>query len=274
MYSTFTPLPRRFSPCLTPSRYVFQRLVRAGIIPYMQFIHPDWPAPPNVHSIVTTRMGGVSQPPFNGFNLAGHVGDTPEAVAANRALLRKHCPAEPKWLNQVHGKAVAVADRLDSPVEADASVAFESTTVCAVLTADCLPVLFCDRKGTRVAAAHAGWRGLAAGVLEASIDAMQCEPGDILAWMGPAIGPKAFEVGDEVREVFINDLPESKAAFLPAQPGKWLADIYQLARLRMKRAGVSNVYGDGFCTYTDSNRFYSFRREGKTGRMATLIWRD
>ncbi|NWG38775.1 MAG: peptidoglycan editing factor PgeF [Hydrogenophilaceae bacterium] len=240
----------------------------------MQFIHPAWPAPFNVHSMVTTRMGGISQPPFDSFNLAGHVGDVPEFVAANRALLRKHCPAEPMWLNQVHGNIVALADDIDSLVDADASVSFKPGTVCVVLTADCLPVLFCDRKGTRVAAAHAGWRGLAAGVLEASINAMQCEPCDILAWMGPAIGQKAFEVGDDVRDVFIRDLAESEAAFLPAQPGKWVADIYQLARLRMKRAGVVNVYGDGFCTYTDSKRFFSFRREGKTGRMATLIWRD
>jgi hypothetical protein len=240
----------------------------------MQFIHPAWPAPFNVHSMVTTRMGGISQPPFDSFNLAGHVGDVPEFVAANRALLRKHCPAEPMWLNQVHGNIVALADDIDSLVDADASVSFKPGTVCVVLTADCLPVLFCDRKGTRVAAAHAGWRGLAAGVLEASINAMQCEPCDILAWMGPAIGQTAFEVGDDVRDVFISDLAESEAAFLPAQPGKWVADIYQLARLRMKRAGVVNVYGDGFCTYTDSKRFFSFRREGKTGRMATLIWRD
>lgn len=239
----------------------------------MQILDPDWPAPPNIRSIVTTRMGGVSSPPYDSFNLGSHVGDTSEAVAANRATLRLHCPSEPKWLNQIHGKLVAQADSLVSPKEADASVAFESGTVCAVLTADCLPVLFCDRLGTRVAAAHAGWRGLATGVLEASVASMQCETENILAWLGPAIGPQAFEVGDEVRDVFLRDLPEAEAAFVPAQPGKWLADIYLLARLRLVRAGVTAVHGGGLCTYSDRERFYSFRRDGTTGRMASLIWK-
>jgi YfiH family protein len=239
----------------------------------MEILDPDWPAPSNIRALVTTRIGGVSQPPYDSFNLASHVGDTPEAVAANRAMLRLHCPSEPKWLSQVHGNAVARADAIVSPVEADASVAFESGTVCAVLTADCLPVLFCNRPGSRVAAAHAGWRGLAAGVLEASVAAMQCKAGDILAWLGPAIGPQAFEVGDEVREVFVRDLPEAEAAFVPGQSGKWLADIYRLARLRLARAGVVDVYGGGLCTYTDHELFYSYRRDGNTGRMASLIWR-
>lgn len=239
----------------------------------MQILHPDWPAPSNIRSLVTTRIGGASQPPYDSFNLGSHVGDTPEAVAANRATLRLHCPSEPKWLYQVHGKAVAQADSLVSPMEADASVAFESGTVCAVLTADCLPVLFCDRRGTRVAAAHAGWRGLAAGVLDASVLAMQCEPSEVLAWLGPAIGPHAFEVGDEVRDVFLSDLPEAEPAFVQGQSGKWLADIYLLARLRLMRAGVTAVHGGGFCTYSDRERFYSYRRDGVTGRMASLIWK-
>lgn len=239
----------------------------------MEILDPDWPAPSNIRALVTTRIGGVSQSPYDSFNLASHVGDTPEAVAANRAMLRMHCPSEPKWLSQVHGIAVARADAIVSPVEADASVAFESGTVCAVLTADCLPVLFCNRPGSCVAAAHAGWRGLAAGVLEASVAAMQCKAGDILAWLGPAIGPQAFEVGDEVREVFVRDLPEAEAAFVPGQSGKWLADIYRLARLRLARAGVLDVYGGGLCTYTDQEFFYSYRRDGTTGRMASLIWR-
>lgn len=239
----------------------------------MQILDPDWPAPPNIRSLVTTRMGGVSSPPYDSFNLGSHVGDTSEAVAANRATLRLHCPSEPKWLNQVHGKAVARADNLVAPMDADASVAFESGTVCAVLTADCLPVLFCDRLGTRVAAAHAGWRGLAAGVLEASVASMQCEMENILAWLGPAIGPQAFEVGDEVRDVFLRDLPETEAAFVQEQPGKWLADIYLLARLRLLRAGVTAVHGGGLCTYSDRERFYSYRRDGTTGRMASLIWK-
>ncbi len=238
----------------------------------MQFIEPDWPAPGNVHALATTRTGGVSLPPYDSFNLGDHVGDDPSAVARNRALLHAFLPSEPRWLKQVHGTAVAAADKLESPVEADASVAFESGAVCAVLTADCLPVLFCDRQGTRVAAAHAGWRGLAAGVLEASVAAMQCDPADILAWLGPAIGPQAFEVGEEVREAFVRDLPGTVTAFVPGQPGKWLADIYELARLRLARAGVSRVFGGGYCTYTDAERFYSYRRDKTTGRMAALIW--
>jgi hypothetical protein len=238
----------------------------------MQFLKPDWPVPASVHTLATTRAGGVSPPPYEGLNLADHVGDDVAAVARNRALLRAMLPAEPKWLKQVHGAIVARADEMDTPVEADASVAFDPGVVCAVLTADCLPVLFCDRAGTRVAAAHAGWRGLAAGVLEASVAAMQCSPAEILAWLGPAIGPQAFEVGEEVREAFVRDLPAASAAFVPGQPGKWLADIYALARLRLARAGVNAVYGGGLCTYTDAARFYSFRRDKTTGRMASLIW--
>lgn len=239
----------------------------------MYFIHPDWPAPAHVHALVTTRIGGVSQPPYDSFNLASHVGDAAETVAANRERLRAYCPSAPKWLNQVHGRAVARADGLDGLVEADASVAFEAGTVCAVLTADCLPVLFCDRQGTRVAAAHAGWRGLAAGVLEATVEAMRCQAGEVLAWLGPAIGPQAFEVGEEVREVFVRDLAASAAAFVCEQPGKWKADLYALARLRLERSGVTSVYGGGECTFTDRARFYSYRRDGTTGRMAALIWR-
>ncbi len=238
----------------------------------MQTIKPDWPAPAKVHALVTTRAGGVSLPPYDSLNLGDHVGDEPAAVAENRRRLRALLPAEPAWLKQVHGTTVALADGLAQPVEADAAAAFESGTVCAVLTADCLPVLFCDRRGSRVAAAHAGWRGLAAGVLEASVAALDCEPAEILAWLGPAIGPQAFEVGEEVREAFVRDLPAATAAFLPGQPGKWLADIYQLARLRLARAGVSQVYGGGLCTHADAERFYSYRRDKATGRMATLIW--
>lgn len=239
----------------------------------MKFIFPDWPAPSSIQALVSTRTGGVSQHPYESFNLADHVGDQPEAVAANRAILRQHCPAEPKWLRQVHGNAVAQADELHSPVEADASVAFRSATVCAVLTADCLPVLFCDRAGSCVAAAHAGWRGLAAGVLEACVAAMPCKPDDILAWLGPAIGPEAFEVGGEVREVFVRDLPDAASAFRPSRSGKWLANIYALARLRLAQRGVTAVYGGGECTFTDHGRFYSYRRDGATGRMASLIWK-
>lgn len=236
------------------------------------FILPDWPAPPNIHACVTTREGGVSQPPYDGFNLGDHVGDDAVAVMANRAKLRAYCSAEPKWLRQVHGVAVARADTMRNIEEADASVAFQASTVCVVLTADCLPVLFCDRAGTVVAAAHAGWRGLAAGVLEETLKAMCTDPNEILAWMGPAIGAQAFEVGDEVRTAFVSDLPSTSQAFKPGLPGKWFADIYLLARLRLARAGVSRVYGGGLCTYTDAASFYSFRRNPVTGRMASLIW--
>lgn len=236
------------------------------------FLFPDWPAPANVYARVTTRAGGASLPPYDGFNLGDHVGDDPAAVAANRAELRTFCPADPKWLKQVHGVAVACADTMQATEAADASVAFQPNTVSVVLTADCLPVLFCNRAGTVVAAAHAGWRGLAAGVLEATLKAMRTNPDEILAWMGPAIGAQAFEVGDEVRTVFVRDLPGASQAFKPGLPGKWFADIYLLARLRLARAGVNQVYGGGLCTYTDAARFYSFRRNPVTGRMASLIW--
>ena len=242
----------------------------------MQFIQPDWPAPAVIRALVTTRAGGVSQPPYDSLNLGDHVGDDPAAVALNRQRLRAFLPAEPKWLKQVHGTTVARADKLTDAAEADAAVSFTPGTVCTVLTADCLPVLFCDRQGTRVAVAHAGWRGLAAGVLEASVAAMQCPPGDVLAWLGPAIGPQAFEVGKEVREVFVNQNPEDAVAFRPhasrLTPNHFLADIYELARLRLVRAGVRDVYGGGLCTYTDAGRFYSYRRDKTTGRMASLIW--
>lgn len=238
----------------------------------MQFIKPDWPAPAGVHALVTTRTGGASLPPFDSLNLGDHVGDDPAAVALNRQRLRAFLPAEPCWLKQVHGTAVAQADGLRDAIEADASVAFAPGTVCAVLTADCLPVLFCDRQGSRVAAAHAGWRGLAAGVLEASVAALQCESADIMAWLGPAIGPQAFEVGEEVREAFVHDLPATASAFVPGPPGKWFADIYELARLRLARAGVGSVHGGGLCTYADAARFYSYRRDRTTGRMAALVW--
>lgn len=238
----------------------------------MQLIKPDWPAPASVHALVTTRTGGVSLPPFDSLNLGDHVGDDPAAVALNRQRLRGFLPAEPCWLRQVHGTVVAPADGQRDTLEADASVAFGPGVVCAVLTADCLPVLFCDRQGSRVVAAHAGWRGLAAGILESSVAAMRCDPADVMAWLGPAIGPKAFEVGEEVREAFVQDLPAAAAAFLPGLPGKWLADIYELARQKLVRAGVEAVYGGGLCTYTDAERFYSYRRDRTTGRMAALVW--
>ncbi len=237
----------------------------------MSLILPDWPAPARVKSLMTTRAGGVSHAPWASLNLGDHVGDDPAHVAANRARLHRHLPAEPGWLAQVHSARVVELGREPNP-EADASFTRTPGQVCAVLTADCLPVLFCDRAGSVVAAAHAGWRGLANGVLEATVAAMQVPPGDILAWMGAAIGPQAFEVGDEVREAFIAQHAEAAAAFVPHAPGKWLADIYRLARIRLDHAGVQAIYGGGRCTFSESETFYSYRRDGVTGRMASVIW--
>lgn len=232
---------------------------------------PDWPAPARVKSLMTTRAGGTSQPPWDSFNLGDHVGDDPAHVAANRARLRQQLPAEPGWLRQVHSARVVEAGREANP-EADAAFTHEPGQVCAVLTADCLPVLFCDRAGSVVAAAHAGWRGLAGGVLESTVAAMQVPPGDILAWMGAAIGPQAFEVGDEVRTAFVAQHPAAAAAFAVHTPGKWLADIYLLARIRLAHAGVPAVYGGGRCTFGEADTFFSYRRNGVTGRMASLVW--
>jgi len=235
-------------------------------------ILPDWPAPPRVKSRMTTREGGVSGASWASLNLGDHVGDDPAHVAANRARLRQQLPAEPGWLKQIHSARV-VELGLDTNREADAAFTRQAEQVCAVLTADCLPVLFCDRAGSVVAAAHAGWRGLAGGVLEATVAAMQVPPGGILAWMGAAIGPQAFEVGDEVRQAFVAQHAEASEAFVPlTMPGKWLADIYQLARIRLKHVGVNAIYGGGRCTFTEGDSFFSYRRDGITGRMASLIW--
>ncbi|MFM5819645.1 peptidoglycan editing factor PgeF [Aeromonas sanarellii] len=242
----------------------------------MNWIEPDWPAPGNVRALSTTRNGGLSEGVFAGLNLGGHVGDEPARVEANRTLLQQAAgiPGPLNWLNQVHGTAVhPVSREYGGAPEADAACAREAGLACIVMTADCLPVLFCDRAGTVVAAAHAGWRGLQGGVLEESIAAMGCEPGVILAWLGPAIGPTAFEVGGEVRDAFMAEQAEAAAAFVPSSSeGKWLAHIYQLARLRLARAGVTAVYGGEHCTFSDSERFYSYRRDGQTGRMASIVW--
>lgn len=246
----------------------------------MKTIQPDWPAPARVRALSTTRDGGVSQGVFDGLNLGAHVGDEPARVEDNRARLQLAAgiPEPLNWLNQVHGIAVhRVSKRYESAPDADAACAHEAGLACIVMTADCLPVLFCDRAGTVVAAAHAGWRGLLGneegGVLEASIRTMGCEPGEILAWLGPAIGPAAFEVGSEVRDAFMAVQGEAAAAFVPSSnEGKWLADIYQLARLRLARAGVTAIYGGEHCTFSEAERFYSYRRDGQTGRMASIIW--
>ena len=236
------------------------------------WIVPDWDAPTSVKSLITTRHGGVSLPPFDSLNLGDHVNDNPHAVAQNRTILRQLLPSEPLWLKQVHGTGVANADNATENPEADASVAHARNSVCVVMTADCLPVLLCNDAGTAVAAAHAGWRGLVSGVIERSVEAMAVSPDSIMAYLGPAIGPAAFEVGDEVRLEFMEHAPAAQQAFVPHGPGKWLADIYLLARQRLNALGVTRVYGGDACTYTDKSRFFSYRRDGVTGRMAALIW--
>lgn len=237
-----------------------------------ELIVPDWPAPANVRAVQTTRHGGVSRGPYASLNLGDHVGDDATAVAANRTRLEAMLPAGPIWLKQVHGIAVAHADTAGAGVEADAAVAHHHDRVCAVMTADCLPLLLCDRSGSAVAAAHAGWRGLCAGVIEATVAAMCVPASDLLAWLGPAIGPQAFEVGDEVRTAFLAHDVVATAAFAAHGRGKWLADIWLLARQRLAALGVDSVWGGGQCTVADRERFFSYRRDGATGRMATCIW--
>lgn len=237
-------------------------------------IFPDWPAPLNVRSLQTTRAGGGSSPPYKSLNLGMHVGDVPLMVARNRMLLNRLLPSEPVWLEQVHGKNVVQAEAANCRVEADASVTRHTAAVCAVMTADCLPILFCDQQGTVVAAAHVGWKGLAAGVIEATVTAMRVPSTNILAWLGPAISQAAFEVGADVRELFINADPASAAAFLPHPDNseKYHADLYALARLRLQGLGVTQIYGGDRCTYCENDVFFSYRRDGVTGRMATFIW--
>lgn len=255
----------------------------SGVAP--RLIHPDWPAPQMVGSVQTTRTGGVSLPPYASFNLGAHVGDAPEAVRHNRALLQSLLPAVPIWLEQTHSAEVvelSAALRLAgaAPPRADAAVCRAPGMVCAIMTADCLPVLFCDREGKAVAAAHAGWRGLLAGVLENTAAAMRLAPERLLAWFGPAIGPNAFVVGEEVRAAFIAQNPAADAAFREAAPQntrdaaerKYHANLYHLARQRLYRLGVTRVFGGNFCTFCDDSRFFSWRRDRQTGRTASLIW--
>lgn len=235
----------------------------------------SWPAPAHVSAAFTGRAGGVSVGEFSSLNLADHVGDRAEAVAENRLRLRRalDLPGEPVWLRQVHGTAVTVVGE-DEPAEADASVCFERNRVLAILTADCLPLLFTDRAGTVVGAAHAGWRGLAAGVIEAVVLRMRRDPSDLLAWLGPAIGPAAFEVGGEVRQALLDADPGAEAAFQPNARGRWQADLFGLAGRRLAALGVAAVSGGGLCTHADATRFFSHRRDGRTGRIASLIWMD
>lgn len=235
-------------------------------------IIPDWPAPRRVRALVTTRAGGVSQGPYASLNLGDHVGDVPEHVAENRARLGAHLPAEPRWLRQVHGTEVARLDEGPVAPTADAAVAREPGVVCAVLVADCLPVLLCDADARVVAIAHAGWRGLAAGVVEQAVAATATDPARLLAWLGPAIGPDSFEVGDDVRDAFRARDARAVFAFAPRDNGRWLANLYLLARQRLAACGVHAVTGEPACTFSDPARFFSYRRDGVTGRMAACIW--
>ncbi len=249
-------------------------------LPQGFWLTPDWEAPAHVRALSTLRSGGCSTGTYASFNLAQHVGDEPGHVRDNRVLLRAGAslPTEPLWLEQVHGTAVALhshaAADADAPApRADAAVAFIPGRVCVVMTADCLPVVFADRAGTRVGVAHAGWRGLVGGVLEATVSALQAPPAELVAWLGPAIGPQAFEVGPEVREAFVARDAANAAAFTRNAAGRYQADLYELARHALTRSGVVAVTGGGHCTHGEPERFFSFRRDGgRTGRMATLAW--
>lgn len=247
-----------------------------------ELIHPQWNAPASIGALSTTRSGGVSALPYGdgkaggGLNLGTHVGDLPEAVARNRALLRTFLPSDPAWLSQVHGTTVVDAATVGGVApNADACISSTPGVVCVIQTADCLPVLFCDSEGGVVGAAHAGWRGLAHGILEKTVARMfDAGAGSLMAWLGPAIGPNAFEVGQDVFDAFVVPDPKTAAAFkaIDGNAGKYLADIYALARHRLANAGVTEVSGGDFCTVSDPTHFYSYRRDGVTGRMASLIW--
>ena len=239
-----------------------------------QVIVPDWPAPPGVRSAFTLRTGGVSVAPYDSLNLGASIGDSPEAVAENRRRVREklRLPAEPVWLEQVHGVEVVVLGAPDLPPTGDASVARGAGCVCAIRVADCMPVLFAARDGSAVAAAHAGWRGLAGGVLEATVRRLGVPASQLIAWMGPAIGPAHFEVGEEVRAAFTATDVDAASAFVANARGRWQCDLYALARRRLAGIGISGIYGGGWCTFAEADRFFSYRRSGQCGRMAALIW--
>ncbi len=243
----------------------------------LTWITPDWPAAARVRALSSLRGGGVSIHSYASLNLGGHVGDAPAAVAENRRRLKSaaRLPAEPAWLNQVHGPRVVDLDALDeaqSPPQADAALTRQPGRVCAILTADCLPVLLAAESGQSVAAAHAGWRGLAGGVIEAAVRALAVAPASILAWLGPAIGPRHFEVGGEVRDLLMAEDSAASASFVPNARGRFLADLPALARGRLARLGVRRIYGGGECTFSHADKYFSYRRDGTTGRQATLIW--
>ncbi len=238
------------------------------------WVAPDWPAHPRVRGFITARAGGASAGPYATFNLGELTADDPAAVRENKARLSRLLPAPPRWLKQVHGPLVVRADQVDSPVAADGSFTRTPRVVCAVKAADCMPVLLSDDAGTCVGIAHAGWRGLASGVIENTVASLGAAPQSVMAFLGPAIGPDAFEVGDEVRAAFCEVDPHAAAAFRSVRAGKWLADLFMLGRQRLARCGVSRIYGGGLCTYSNPDRFYSHRRNPVTGRMDAVIWLD
>ena len=235
---------------------------------------PDWPAPITVRALSTWRQGGASTPPYASLNLGEHVGDAPARVAENRRRLAAaaQLPAEPRWLAQIHGTRVTDLDADGLPGPADAAFSRQPGRVCAILTADCLPILLAADSGDLVAAAHAGWRGLAGGIIEATVAALAVPPASLLAWLGPAIGPRHFEVGQEVRAALLELDPEAETAFAPNARGRFMADLELLARRRLMGAGIGRIYGGGRCTFADDDRYFSHRRDGVTGRQATLIW--
>lgn len=238
----------------------------------VSWFEAQWPAPARVRTLITTRTGGVSHAPYDAMNLGDHVGDAPEHVRANRRLLRERLPAEPLWLRQVHGTTVVDAAVASPGSEADGAVAFSPGEVLAIMTADCLPVLLADSEAKAVGIAHAGWRGLADGVIESTVSRLGVPADRLVAFLGPAIGAARYEVGPEVREVFVSRDPAATAAFAPGRPGKYSADLYLLARQRLAKTGIMAVFGGGYCTYSEVDRFFSYRRDGPTGRMASLIW--
>ena len=234
------------------------------------WLKADWPAPDFIKAGTTLRQGGVSNKPYDSFNLATHVGDELAAVNQNRAAL--NVPGTPLWLEQIHSTKAVLLPSEEIIPKADAAYTSEKNVVCTVMTADCLPLLITDRQGSCIAAIHAGWRGLCDGIIEATINKLPVEPKSLLVWLGPAIGPDVYEVGQEVYDAFIKDDAEAKHAFIDVSDGHWLFDIYQLAKLRLNKMGVSHIYGGEHCTLSEEEQFFSYRRDGVTGRMASLIW--
>ena len=247
-----------------------------GVITSMSnpLIYPDWPVPDTVQAVSTTRQGGFSPPPFDSLNLGLHVGDDPIYVDKNRqhVISTAQLPESPRWLDQVHGTTVSSTPIWQNGDEADAIISNEANHVCAIMTADCLPILLCNQQGNTVAAIHAGWRSLAAGIIEKTLLQFNCPPDEIIAWFGPAIGPTHFEVGTDVYHAFTQHSEHAQQAFVQTDATHYLADIYQLAKQRLNTQNIHAIFGGDFCTVSEPSRFFSYRRDGTTGRMATMIW--